>query len=61
MQTYNTKRTLARLRLCRWHMRHEGKLLTQGKTYTAAASTDVRKTWALYDWSAPSETRHERA
>jgi len=42
-------------------MRHEGKLLTQGKTYTAAASTDVRKTWALYDWSAPSETRHERA
>lgn len=52
-----TRKTLARLRLCRMHMRKEGKLVLQGKQVTNAASTDIRKTWAMYDYTPPSELR----
>ena len=52
-----TRRTLARLRLVRMDMRRENKLALQGRAITCAASTDVAKTWRLYDWAPPSQRR----
>jgi len=40
------RRTLARLRLQRWRMRHLGiPLALEGAAITSAAATDVRRTW----------------
>lgn len=48
----------AEQRLCRMRMRANGQLLTQGKLYTPAAHTDIRRTFRLYDFVPPSE-RHD--
>ena len=50
-----TRRTLARLRLVRMELKREGKHVLQGRAITCAASTDVAKTWRLYDWAPPSQ------
>jgi hypothetical protein len=52
------RRTLARLKWAYRAMRREDRLCLQGrKKFTDAASTNVRRTWQAYDWSAPSELR----
>jgi len=53
----NVRRVMARQLWLARELRKEGKTLDTGKPYTDSSKTDVRRLFALYDWTPPSEAR----
>lgn len=52
------RRVLARLRLARMELRREQKHVLQNtRQFTCSASTDVLRTFRMYDFTPPSELR----